>query len=139
MFDVNNLESVKAAIARGELTQELILQNPALSTRYTWEQLEIPGPVEKKFFGAYANEIALKDSPLVKATKAVERGDVESAVWQGRVIKVSFFVHDGNAPRALVRFPAGQAFTVKSIDFGTLREIVFWLDYAQSRIADTTK
>lgn len=139
MFDVNNLESVKAAIARGELTQEHILQNPALSSRYTWAELEIPGPVEKKFFGPYADEIALKDSPLVRATKAVERGDADSAVWQGHAVKATFFTYDGNAPRALVRFPNYQAVTVKSIDFGTLREIVFWIDYAQSQITDTPK
>ena len=31
MYDVNNLESVKAAIARGELNQAAILANPEIS------------------------------------------------------------------------------------------------------------
>lgn len=137
MFDPKNLESVKAAYANGELSAADIANHPAI--HFTWQELEIADPVSKKFFGAYADEIALKDSPLVRATKAVERGDFESAVWQGRVIKATFFTYDGNAPRALVRFPNYQAVTVKSIDFGTLREIVFWLDYTQSQIADTPK
>lgn len=136
MFDPKNLESVKAAFARGELTRAQIMSHPVISTTWTWDQLEIADPVSSKFFGAYADEVSRKDSPLVKATKSVDRGEVASAVWQGRVVKVSFFMADGNAPRALVRFPNGKQVTVKSIDFGTLREIVFWLDYVQFRIAE---
>lgn len=139
MFNPNDLESVKAAFARGELTRAQIMSHPVISTTFTWEQLEIADPVSFKFFGAYSEEIARKDSPLVRATKSVDSGEVVSAVWQGRVVKASFFVADGNAPRALVRFPDGRQVTVKSIDFGTLREIVFWIDYVQSKIADTPK
>lgn len=96
-------------------------------------------PVSKKFFGVYADEVALNDSKLIRAMKSVANGEVASAVWQGHVVNVTFFVYDGNAPRALVRFPSGQAVTVKSIDFRGLAEIVFWIDYAQSKIANTPK
>ena len=137
MFDPKNLDSVKAAYANGELSAVDIMNNPAID--FTWQEMEIADPVSKKFFGAYADEIALKNSPLVHATKSVDKGDVPDAVWQGRVLKATFFIYDGNAPRALVRFPDGHAVTVKSIDFGTLREIVFWLDYVQSKISSTTK
>lgn len=136
MFDPKNLESVKAAYANGELSVTAIMNNPAIN--FTWQELEIADPVSKKFFGAYADEIARKDSPLVRATNAVERGDFPHGFWNGRVIKVTFFLSDGNAPRALVRFP-DRNITIKSIDFGTLREIVFWIDYVQSKIADITK
>lgn len=137
MFDPKNLESVKADYASGKLSVADIMNNPAIT--FTWEEMEIADPVSKKFFGAYADEIALKDSPLVKAIKSVDNGDIPNAVWQGRAVKVTFFIHDGNAPRALVRFPNGQAVTVKSIDFGTLREIVFWIDYVQFKLADMPK
>ncbi len=137
MFDPNNLESVKAAYAKGELSVTAIMNNPAIS--FTWQELEIADPVSKKFFGAYADEIARKDSPLVKATKLVESGESPNGFWQGRSIRATFFVADGNAPRALVRFLPDRNITIKSIDFGTLREIVFWLDYVQSKIAEITK
>lgn len=139
MFDVNNLKSVKAAIASGALSATDIMNNPEISSRYTWAELELADPASKKFFGSYADEVARRDSPLVRATKSVESGEVDSSVWQGRVVKATFFLSDGNAPRALVRFPEGKTVTVKSIDFGTLREIVFWLDYVQSKITGTTK
>lgn len=138
MFDPNNLDSVKAAIARGELNAANIVNNPAIG--FTWQELELADPVSKKFFGAYSDEIALNNSPLVRATKVVESGEFPHSFWNGRVIKVTFFLSDGNAPRALVRLPDGQhQVMVKSIDFGTLREIVFWIDYVQSKIASTTK
>lgn len=137
MFDPKNLESVKAAYANGELSVTDIMNNSDIT--FSWHELEIADPVSKKFFGAYADEIARNDSPLVKATKVVDSGEFPHSFWNGRVIKVTFFLSDSNAPRALVRFPEGKTVTIKSIDFGTLREIVFWIDYVQSKIADTVK
>lgn len=139
MFDPNNLQSVKDAIASGALSAVDVMKNPELSSRYTWADLELADPASKKFFGSYADEIALNDSPLVRATKSVESGEVTSAVWQGRAIKVTFFLFE-NAPRALVLLPDGyHQVTVKSIDFGTLREIVFWIDVVQYRLNRITK
>lgn len=128
MFDVNNLESVKAAFARGELTYEAILTNPEISSRYTWNELGIADPVSLKFFGAFAAAVANGSAPTRQDVDIpLSTGGVSSVKWSGEVTKVTFYNFNG-APRAAIYFDDKLVGVVSDIEFDDLRKLVYWID-----------
>lgn len=136
MFDVNSLESVKAAIARGELTHDAILANPEISSRYTWDELGLADPVSLKFFGAFASAVASGDAPLLKDVDIpLSNGSVSTVNWFGKVTKVTFYLFEG-APRAVIYFDDKLVSVVSDIDFGSLRQLVFWIDRVLAKSVD---
>ena len=136
MFDVNSLESVKAAIARGELTHESILANPEISSRYTWDELGLADPVSLKFFGAFASAVASGAAPTRQDVDIpLSTGDVSTVNWFGKVIKVTFYVSDG-APRAVIYFDDKIVGLVSDIEFGDLRKLVYWIDRVLAKSMD---
>lgn len=136
MFDVKNLESVKAAIARGELTHDAILANPEISTRYTWDELGIADPVSLKFFGAFASAVANGSAPVRQDVDIpLSNGGVSSVKWSGEVTQVTFYNYDG-APRASIYFDDKLVCVVSDIDFGNLRMLVYWIDRVLAKSVD---
>lgn len=136
MFDVNSLESVKAAIARGELTHESILANPEISSRYTWDELGLADPVSLKFFGKFASAVASGEAPLLKDVDVpLTTGSVSSVKWSGKVTQVTFYTFMG-APRAAIYFDDKLVSVVSDIDFGNLRILVFWIDRVLAKSVD---
>lgn len=128
MYDVNNLESVKAAIARGELNHAAILANPEISSRYTWDELGLADPVSLKFFGAFAAAVASGSAPVRQDVDIpLRNGDVSSVKWSGEVTEVTFYNCDG-AARATIYFDDQLVGVVSDIEFGDLRKLVYWID-----------
>lgn len=136
MYDVNNLESVKAAIARGELNQAAILANPEISSRYTWDELGLADPVSLKFFGAFAAAVASGSAPVRQDVDIpLRNGDVSSVKWSGEVTEVTFYNCDG-AARATIYFDDKLVGVVSDIEFGDLRRLVYWIDRVLAKSVD---
>lgn len=136
MFDPKNLESVKAAIARGALSAADIIKDPELSTRYTWDELGIADPVSLKFFGAFASAVANGSAPLRNNVDIpLTNGDVDSVKWSGEVTEVTFYNCNG-AARATIEFDGKLVGVVSDIDFGSLRMLVYWIDRVLAKSMD---
>ena len=136
MYDVNNLESVKAAIARGELTHDSIMANPEISSRYTWDELGLADPVSLKFFGAFAAAVASGSAPVRQDVDIpLRNGDVSSVKWSGEVTEVTFYNCDG-AARATIYFDGKLVGVVSDIEFGNLRQLVYWIDRVLAKSVD---
>lgn len=136
LYDVKNLESVKAAIARGALSAADIMANPELSTRYTWDELGLADPVSLKFFGAFASAVASGSAPLRKDVDIpLTNGDVDSVKWEGEVTEVTFFNCNG-AARATIYFDGKLVGVVSDIEFGDLRKLVYWIDRVLAKSVD---
>lgn len=136
MYDVNNLESVKAAIARGELNHDAILANPEISSRYTWDELGLADPVSLKFFGAFAAAVASGSAPVRQDVDIpLRNGEVSSVKWSGEVTEVTFYNCDG-AARATIYFDDKLVGVVSDIEFGDLRKLVYWIDRVLAKSVD---
>lgn len=136
MYDPKNLESVKAAIARGELNHAAILANPEISSRYTWDELGLADPVSLKFFGAFAAAVASGSAPVRQDVDIpLRNGDVSSVKWSGEVTEVTFYNCDG-AARATIYFDDKLVGVVSDIEFGDLRKLVYWIDRVLAKSVD---
>ena len=136
LYDVKNLESVKAAIARGALSAADIMANPELSGRYTWDELGLADPVSLKFFGAFAAAVANGSAPRRQDVDIpLTNGDVDSVKWSGEVTEVTFFNCNG-AARATICFDGKLVGVVSDIEFGDLRKLVYWIDRVLAKSVD---
>lgn len=106
------------------------------SGKATYAELGLADPVSLKFFGAFAAAIASGSAPVRQDVDIpLSNGDVKSVKWSGEVTEVTFYNCDG-AARATIYFDDKLVGVVSDIEFGSLRQIVYWIDRVLAKSVD---